>query len=290
MAANNASPTVSSVLLIDSNHLRRAGIASLLSGWTKLNEIAIKQVSPHDVLREFEAGRRWHLVLLSVGGDTVCSGEFGTLVRVLPALAGDAPTVVMSDREEPNEVIVAYRTNCRGFVPTSMDPALAIQALTFILSGGSFFPPSALRVIELPGDNPEGDDGPPGGKFRQELTLQLNPEPLKTQGAARPRTKGQRSGNNGEPESDDANGLTHRQQEVLDHLRKGQPNKLIARALGLTEGTVKVHVRQIMRKFGAANRTEVAVLCVRVRRTASQTVPTELRVVEGFNGLPRSAA
>jgi hypothetical protein len=41
------------------------------------------------------------------------------------------------------------------------------------------------------------------------------------------------------------------------------PNKLIARQLGMREGTVKVHVRQIMRKFGVTNRTQVAVVCVK---------------------------
>jgi DNA-binding NarL/FixJ family response regulator len=54
--------------------------------------------------------------------------------------------------------------------------------------------------------------------------------------------------------------LTPRQLEVLDRLREGKPNKLIARDLNMTEATVKVHVRQIMRKLGAANRTQ-AVLC-----------------------------
>jgi DNA-binding NarL/FixJ family response regulator len=51
-----------------------------------------------------------------------------------------------------------------------------------------------------------------------------------------------------------------RQQEVLSFLRRGISNKLIARELNMTEATVKVHVRQIMRKLGAANRTQVAVI------------------------------
>jgi DNA-binding NarL/FixJ family response regulator len=54
--------------------------------------------------------------------------------------------------------------------------------------------------------------------------------------------------------------LTPRQLEVLGRLREGKPNKLIARDLNMTEATVKVHVRQIMRKLGATNRTQ-AVLC-----------------------------
>src|SRR5262249_20243436 len=55
-------------------------------------------------------------------------------------------------------------------------------------------------------------------------------------------------------------GLTARQQEVLARLRQGESNKLIGRQLKLRESTVKVHIRQIMRKLGATNRTQAA-LC-----------------------------
>ncbi|MCS6780698.1 MAG: response regulator transcription factor, partial [Geminicoccaceae bacterium] len=52
--------------------------------------------------------------------------------------------------------------------------------------------------------------------------------------------------------------LTPRQREVLELLGQGRPNKVIAQRLAMCESTVKVHVRQIMRKLGARNRTEVA--------------------------------
>jgi DNA-binding NarL/FixJ family response regulator len=50
--------------------------------------------------------------------------------------------------------------------------------------------------------------------------------------------------------------LTMRQTTVLSHLRQGKSNKIIAHDLGMTESTVKVHVRNIMRKMGATNRTQ----------------------------------
>jgi DNA-binding NarL/FixJ family response regulator len=56
--------------------------------------------------------------------------------------------------------------------------------------------------------------------------------------------------------------LTARQKTVLELLSRGDTNKVIARRLGMSEGTVKVHVRQIMRKFGVTNRTQIA-LCFR---------------------------
>jgi DNA-binding NarL/FixJ family response regulator len=54
--------------------------------------------------------------------------------------------------------------------------------------------------------------------------------------------------------------LTHRQMEVVEEIRHGKANKQIAYELNMSEHTVKVHLRHIMRKLKARNRTEVAVL------------------------------
>jgi DNA-binding NarL/FixJ family response regulator len=54
------------------------------------------------------------------------------------------------------------------------------------------------------------------------------------------------------------NRLTARQGAVFTHLRLGKANKVIAYELGMCESTVKVHVRNIMRKMGATNRTQAA--------------------------------
>jgi len=54
--------------------------------------------------------------------------------------------------------------------------------------------------------------------------------------------------------------FTERQTAVLEALRKGKANKQIAYELKMREGTVKAHVRNIMRKLNARNRTEVAIL------------------------------
>ncbi|RWK76796.1 MAG: response regulator transcription factor [Mesorhizobium sp.] len=52
--------------------------------------------------------------------------------------------------------------------------------------------------------------------------------------------------------------FTPRQVAVAKALRQGKPNKIIAYELNKCEGTVKVHVRSIMKKLKATNRTEVA--------------------------------
>lgn len=56
----------------------------------------------------------------------------------------------------------------------------------------------------------------------------------------------------------DFRNLTTRQQAVADALRQGKANKAIAYELNMCESTVKVHIRNIMRKLKATNRTEAA--------------------------------
>ena len=54
-------------------------------------------------------------------------------------------------------------------------------------------------------------------------------------------------------------GLTNRELSVVHAIREGKPNKVIAYELNMCESTVKVHVRHIMKKLHARNRTDVAV-------------------------------
>jgi len=124
------------------------------------------------------------------------------------------PVVIISDREDPQEIRAAFEEGAVGFMPTSIEPAVAFHALSFIRSGGSFFPPSALSTS------------------LREITIN---------GAAR------------------VSDLTAKQEEVVGRLHKGLSNKAIARQLDMSEATVKVHVRRIIRKFGVANRTQLAI-------------------------------
>jgi DNA-binding NarL/FixJ family response regulator len=58
--------------------------------------------------------------------------------------------------------------------------------------------------------------------------------------------------------------FTARQAAVVDAVRRGKANKIIAFELNMRESTVKVHVRNIMKKLHATNRTEVAYLAGRL--------------------------
>lgn len=57
-------------------------------------------------------------------------------------------------------------------------------------------------------------------------------------------------------------GLTPREYEILTLLAEGQSNKVIARNLGISDGTVKLHVKAILRKLGVSSRITAAVMAV----------------------------
>jgi two-component system nitrate/nitrite response regulator NarL len=56
--------------------------------------------------------------------------------------------------------------------------------------------------------------------------------------------------------------LTPREGEILELMAEGQGNKLIARNLGISDGTVKLHVKAVLRKLGVHSRVEAAVMYI----------------------------
>ena len=59
--------------------------------------------------------------------------------------------------------------------------------------------------------------------------------------------------------------LSPREMEILSHLTEGQSNKVIAKHLGISDGTVKLHVKSILKKLGLHSRVEAAVLAANER-------------------------
>ncbi len=64
--------------------------------------------------------------------------------------------------------------------------------------------------------------------------------------------------------------LSSRETEILQCLTEGAPNKVIARKLDVAEATVKVHIKAILRKIGAANRTQAAMWATTHRVTNTE--------------------
>jgi DNA-binding NarL/FixJ family response regulator len=80
--------------------------------------------------------------------------------------------------------------------------------------------------------------------------------------------------------------LTPQQVRVLMMLNEGLPNKQIAHALGVSEGTVKAHVSAVLQKLQVDNRTKAVILAARLAADANAPQEQILRAVtEGKPGL-----
>jgi len=64
------------------------------------------------------------------------------------------------------------------------------------------------------------------------------------------------------PSAIDAYNLTPREMDILRHIARGQSNKDIASALGIVDGTVKLHVRAVLKKLKVQSRVQAAVLAI----------------------------
>ncbi len=70
------------------------------------------------------------------------------------------------------------------------------------------------------------------------------------------------------PKDPDQAGLTEQEGRILEQIARGLSNKLIARELDIAEGTVKVHVKHLLRKLNLRSRVEAAVWAVERKRGA----------------------
>lgn len=216
------------IVLVDKTELRRAAFTTLLESWTQPAHLSVLGASPESDFSEDVQNKSLRLVMVNVGALPINSPEAQTWIETVRAHLPGVPMVILSDRDDPQEAIEAFRAGVRGFIPTNSEIAMVHRILSFILGGGSFFPPKALlNVGHIPGRQIEDE------------------------------AHGQASGLP----------LTARQQEVIDLLVQGKSNKLIARELDMQEATVKVHVRHIMRKLGVSNRTQAALRAAHFRET-----------------------
>jgi DNA-binding NarL/FixJ family response regulator len=128
----------------------------LLEGWADAMGIAVKAVIADAPLDADYASASCELIIISVGGASIEDGQQHILIDTMRRLMPHASLVIISDREDPQEVWAAFQQGAIGFIPTSIEPALAFQALSFIRSGGSFFPPSVLSACcgEVNGNAP----------------------------------------------------------------------------------------------------------------------------------------
>jgi DNA-binding NarL/FixJ family response regulator len=131
------------VLIFDEKPLRREAYMSLLSAWAAEQDLTIVGHSTAD-LSAIDA--RAALAIICVGSHSVNE------LRLRPELSLEKsptpPLVVISDLDDPAEIASALQLGAQGFVPTTVLPELAVNTMTFVMSGGEFFPVSVLQSPE----------------------------------------------------------------------------------------------------------------------------------------------
>jgi DNA-binding NarL/FixJ family response regulator len=252
MARNHAASEngQAKVLVVDAMEIRRSGIVSLLSSWAEVENLHLEPVDVDAALKALDNDGSSRLIIFNTGGDSILERETEMLLQRLHDAGVDIPLVVISDKKDLDEIAAAVRAGAMGYLHSGSALDLARQALSFIVRGGSYFPICFLRDMQV---RAGGRPGPvEGGRSTGFESLPERP-------ARSIADDGERSMI--ECRHEKTWTLTPRQSAVMECLRQGDSNKLIARRLSVSETTVKVHVRQIMRKLGAINRTQAVVLC-----------------------------
>ena len=142
------------------------------------------------------------------------------------------PVIVLSGYEDPAIMRTALAHGVLGFIPKAYSPEVMLSAVRLVLAGGVYVPPMMLSAL------PPGIVA--GVPTAEAVARTATPAAAHTLDHLR-------------------NVLTERQVEVLQLLSQGKPNKLIGRALGISEGTVKIHLAAIFRALNVRNRTEAVV-------------------------------
>ena len=142
----------------------------------------------------------------------------------LRAVGRRMPIVMLTTSNEEQDLVECLRNGANGYLLKDMEPTELVNALRDIVGGKTVVAPELAGVLArvVQGDVEE---------------------PLP--GAISPFAE-----------------LTPREMEILCLLAEGQSNKVIARNLGISDGTVKLHVKAILRKLNVHSRVEAAVRAV----------------------------
>ncbi|CAO3422608.1 LuxR C-terminal-related transcriptional regulator [Azospirillum doebereinerae] len=219
------------VLIADDHLLFRDGLRRLLAQFDA--DMTFFEASTYDEVHAMcDGSQDYDLILLDLGMPGWTSfAALGDIHARLPK----ALLVVVSGSERRSDLLAALENGAAGFIPKSSSAKVLLGALQLVLAGGIYLPEQAIR----------GGDRLDTGHGHGHGVNGHAPETAADEGM------GGFANSNGDQ-------LTPRQRDVLSRLRDGKSNKQIAHELGLTEGTVKVHVTAILRHLGVRNRTQAA--------------------------------
>jgi len=155
------------------------------------------------------------------------NADVAEAIRHLKVQHSQARVVVMADCLEPNTVLAMHNAGADGFCLTSSSREVLIKSLELVVLGHTVLPSAlVLTILRKRVSRPERSSDSVAAKIKGSHLNTRNISP--------------------------------REAEVLGCLAEGLSNKVIAQKLDIAEATIKVHVKAILRKIGATNRTQAA--------------------------------
>ena len=251
------------IVLVDAQAFRRVAFTSFFSALLSdknvmlLDSKSVESINFSQILPD-EVKNIAPLFILHAGALGLAHPRIARDIAVLRLLVPKCYVLVMVDGDWKGEIAVAVSLAINGVVTMSMSHKDVVAAIEIVLMGGTYFPTaSALSRANGEPTVPTSDAFTAYDRYTAEQQgvadadisalrkIHMEEKPL---------------ANNQIAADSDVMNLSRRQIEVLKTLQSGLSNKEIARSLGLSEATIKIHVRHLMQKFGVANRTQVAVL------------------------------
>lgn len=217
------------VIVTDNRRLCRECLRLLIETFDPKLEVA-EADDPAQISALLEEDCGFSVVLYNL----VVAGEEGIrFVRGLRDSVPDIPLIVLCDFDDPEIMRGVMACGAKAFLPSTTPSPVMVAVLRLVLAGGSYAPPAMLL------DNPQRrvQSGPQASRALNDREAAIA-EHFPT--------------------------LTPRQRSVLALLSQGYMNRDIASALGMCENTVKAHVKQVMRKLNADNRTQAALMADRL--------------------------
>lgn len=238
--------TQNAIILIDDEPLSQDCFAEAMRGaFPQTSVVGILKIE--DLYRP--SGMAVEAVLLKTKPQSIEPHELAKNVRAIGRLFPETPVVIISAGDDAASIEAVIAAGAQGVIPVSASFKIAVAALRLVLAGGTYYPRPVIEKIDLSSSALEimhDNAGPlPSGALpTSSLRMDVHPAPS--------------------PVVDEAGcfstTFTAREVDVLTALQKGRSNKWIAHHLNLSENTIKVHIRHIMRKLRATNRTEAVIL------------------------------
>ena len=228
--AQNTFPHIATLVICRSTVLH-AGLRHILSG-TRF-ALAHDVFGPTSDLTAL-AGSTPVLILLC---ESPSPDEYLETLERLKTHCPSAWVVVLADHLDATTVMRLFGAGLNGLCSPAMAGSRLINVLELVTTGETFLPAAVgLGLLE-----------------QQSCWSRLDTQAIVT-----------------EPAIGLAGRLSHQEGRILQCLLQGASNKVIARRLEITEATVKVHIKNIMKKIQAANRTQAAIW-------AHQHLPREIQ-------------